>query len=417
MTGRVAPPYDRGMREGATRTALGAVAARRRGARGGARRQLAAIPLGLWLLSCGQSRPTLPPDRAPMRESDVAGACPPSAPERDETPRQIAVSDSTTCVRVASGGVRCWARETSPRLVPGVDCASQIAVAGAHGCAIIGGGVRCWGPSAFGALESTQDGQRGSTPVRGLPPRHESYDQSDPVDHLAVGDTSACGVVQGGRTYCWGLDDHGLSGKVPERVLGLPRMNKIALGRGHACGVTSDYEVYCWGRGDRGQLGLGDRLPRSAPVLVPGLKHILSVAAGAEHTCALDNMGRVHCWGRGDEGQLGDGTRNDRLAPGDTLPISAIVELAAGRRHTCATVSNREVYCWGNNEARQVDPTLRAPRRLGRDVRSLLSGAGLAVGDDRTCALYGEGLACWGGGQESREVRDRALRRTLEVAR
>jgi alpha-tubulin suppressor-like RCC1 family protein len=110
----------------------------------------------------------------------------------------------------------------------------------------------------------------------------------------------------------------------------------IAAGYMHTCAVVLSGDVYCWGYNKYGQLGTGDDLVHSSPVLVSGLEQgthpalilfktdadmlflwpeALALTAGYSHTCSLLIDGSVYCWGGSSFGQLGLGGRNGSLLP------------------------------------------------------------------------------------------------------
>jgi alpha-tubulin suppressor-like RCC1 family protein len=111
----------------------------------------------------------------------------------------------------------------------------------------------------------------------------------------------------------------------------------------HTCAVVSSGDVYCWGYNKYGQLGTGDDLFHSSPVLVSGLEQgthpalrlfktdsdmlflwpeALALTAGYSHTCSLLIDGSVYCWGDSSFGQLGLGGRNGSLLPRATALLN-----------------------------------------------------------------------------------------------
>jgi serine/threonine-protein kinase len=91
-----------------------------------------------------------------------------------------------------------------------------------------------------------------------------------------------------------------------------------AVGTGYrsTC-VVAENQVLCWGRGDFGQLGNGDTLNSTEPVVVRGLPGgvVSDVVIGDWHACAVVD-GRVFCWGSNGLAQLGLG-----VAPYEVTPV------------------------------------------------------------------------------------------------
>lgn len=95
----------------------------------------------------------------------------------------------------------------------------------------------------------------------------------------------------------------------------------LTAGEEHTCGLTSSGAAYCWGFNVYGQLGRGDTLSASVPVLVAGGLTFISLTAGGGHTCGLESSGAAYCWGDNYSGQLGIGA-SDALA--HTTPVAVV---------------------------------------------------------------------------------------------
>jgi len=87
----------------------------------------------------------------------------------------------------------------------------------------------------------------------------------------------------------------------------------IACGLHHTLLLTTTGRVIAFGFNSHGQLGVGDLIPRVAPVFVgrqPSDEleeedRVIRIAAGAYHSVALTSSGRVLTWGYNGKGQLG----------------------------------------------------------------------------------------------------------------
>jgi len=146
---------------------------------------------------------------------------------------------------------------------------------------------------------------------------------------LRVASTHVCGVATSGQAYCWGKNDSGelgdgtaidkanptavVGGLVFESVAvgtgGFVTTNESTLIAGFSCGVVKGGKAYCWGINGQGQLGRSTTGGYfTTPQAVAGGLLFSGIRAGAVHTCGLTGTGAAYCWGDNSKGQLGDGT-------------------------------------------------------------------------------------------------------------
>ena len=94
----------------------------------------------------------------------------------------------------------------------------------------------------------------------------------------------------------------------PGKVL-LPadcRITAVSCGLHHTLLLSSSGLVLSFGSNSYGQLGVGDLIPRGAPVPVTGLDEVVTrISGGGYHSVALTCSGRVLTWGNNAKGQLG----------------------------------------------------------------------------------------------------------------
>ena len=183
----------------------------------------------------------------------------------------VAIADSTTCARLRSGRVRCWALNNfgqvgQPRSLPpaspvpfgAVDSAIDVALGGYATCALLRDGtLRCAGQD--------DDDQLGPT-------------KETCTTGLLFTETHRC------RSY-------------PGRVAGVADAVAVALGSKHACAVERSREVVCWGSNEKGQLASLALASSDKPVTIAGLSGIAQIGASGSYTMALDREGRVFWWG------------------------------------------------------------------------------------------------------------------------
>jgi alpha-tubulin suppressor-like RCC1 family protein len=203
-----------------------------------------------------------------------------------------------------------------------VDPAAKVVASDGYTCVVLlAGGVSCWGRSHGNYLDPLRnpDGLVNNTSLPRLVPGLETA-----TDVSATGDF-ACAILPGGNVSCWGENDHGqlANGKTkgrstPTPVHGIPESVQVVATANHACSLGVDGTVYCWGRGDHGQMGNGSFEDQRAPMLVnlpqPAVK--LVGATSGHWTVAFTATGSAFAWGRNDYGQLGSrGSTTDKAVP------------------------------------------------------------------------------------------------------
>ncbi|HUF81743.1 MAG TPA: hypothetical protein VMN03_11445 [Burkholderiales bacterium] len=268
------------------------------------------------------------PLRMPERPRPIAGS---------HRFTQLTKSLANACGLTGAGEVYCWAMGIlAQKIAPGADDeygllepirlqfpgkVSRVAVGNGYIGGLVDGRFYRWGP-------------RGALAIKG-----------PALTMVSGGPVTACGLDQGGRAWCWGLDETGQLGRgvlsedlcdghrcarefVP--VAGDLRFKSISAGTYHSCALTDAGEAYCWGYNGYGQLGpdggsmqcvvgasheteqimkqIGTpesrakwealRKPCSPrPVAVQGGHRFGEIVAGTMQTCALDAEGKAYCWG------------------------------------------------------------------------------------------------------------------------
>jgi alpha-tubulin suppressor-like RCC1 family protein/Tol biopolymer transport system component len=320
-----------------------------------------------------------------------------------------------TCALNGAGGLQCWGLNTSGqlgldtttrRLVPtpvvGLSTGTTaIAAGGTHSCAITtGGGVKCWGSNNQDSIGD------GSNRVRLTPV--DVTGLSSGVRALDAGTDHGCVIDAQRRVLCWGANYDGrlgngttLNSGVPVEVQGLGRPAlAIAVGNSHACALLEGGGVKCWGTNAFGQLGDDSTQDRLGAVDVATLgTGVRSIAAGYNFSCAVTEAEALLCWGENTSGQLGDGSTTHRDVPTPVVGLAGGVRsVAAGDQHACAVVG-AQVKCWGFNffglvlgDGSSVD------RSVPGDVPAFPQGVErIALGAYASCAIDGRGaLHCWG---------------------
>ena len=244
------------------------------------------------------------------------------------------------------------------------------------------------------------------------------------ITAVAEGYLHSLALCSDGTLAAWGYNVYGQLGNrsaapssVPvavdsSGVLAGKTVIAISAGPFHNLALCSDGTLAAWGYNNYGQLGTGDTLTSTVPVLVtPGTallgKQVVAVAAGAYHSFALCADGSVAGWGFNDDGELGNGNTSGSLVPLPVLASGAlagkqIAALAAGQYHTLALCSDGTLVAWGYNNHGQLgnNSTLFSTKPVAIGGLGALAGKTPAIiraGDAHSLALCTDGsLATWG---------------------
>ena len=155
------------------------------------------------------------------------------------------------------------------------------------------------------------------------------------VQVVAAGDI-AIARSDDGNVFAWGGGGEGPVGVKPyEKHLGKRAVNEeemlatfatpqlieslqgegivhVTVGPNHAGAVSDGGDCYMWGDGTRGQLGTGNYVVETTPVLVEALqegKIISQLVVGQTHTLAVTTKHDVYSWGFANSGKLGLGVK------------------------------------------------------------------------------------------------------------
>lgn len=175
------------------------------------------------------------------------------------------------------------------------------------------GAVGCWGQNNNGQLGGTLDG-RYPNRIAGL---------SD-VTQIAPGAAHVCVLQANATVRCWGDNANGALGLgfvspvsqpivAPTEAIGAAGAVALAAGSRHTCALMADATVRCWGNA-----AMGNGSPsevQSTPFPVGGLTNAIALDAGFDHTCVLRNNAELRCWGENAEFQIGTGDMVYRTTP------------------------------------------------------------------------------------------------------
>ncbi len=264
---------------------------------------------------------------------------------------QLAVDLTAACALRRSGEVLCWKSVADPvprPPAPGFPLSRRLSLGDGRGCALtLEGQVAC-----FLAGDETWSVVSGLT-ARG-------------AGDLLVRGSGGC-LTRGDGLECWDeTDDPTARGRAPPCLRGNkrwkeepPRAGTLGWSSTGVCGVLSNGTIRCWGR----ESGYGSD-PRAciAPAPYARAHDVTQVAWAGARFCTVDAGGRLLCWRDGDvEGPTLDGDVQPRIA--DVVQISAATTRCAVRRD--GTVS-----CWGpDNSFGQLGDGTRRTRKEPELVR------------------------------------------------
>lgn len=271
--------------------------------------------------------------------------------------------------------------------------------------------------SASGNTGSVIAGSAGDAATLDAGPRMSGAAAQGPrVVDLAIGDGTACVVLDDGRVGCFSLaagtrrrdlaklgtpwTDPSDPPLVATTVPGFPPASAraVAVGQMHSCVLLADHGVACWGSNGRGALGTGNGAEEGPPPqAVVGLPAVSFLTLAWASSYAIRQDGTVWAWGAGDDGVLGNGSDEDRSRPVRIDGLDGVAQIAASGRHACALTRAGDVLCWGANDVGQLGTASPGPVRRPIPVRGLHAVRAIGVGDQRSCALTGRGeIRCWG---------------------
>ncbi len=202
--------------------------------------------------------------------------------------------------------------------------------------------VLCWGRWLLDQTIGDQPGTMPPPPLDIVAGNQKIISFSGGTDHVCVA------VENSTQVYCWGKNNAQQLGhndddfvgndlsEFPVRGVSLADasfVKQVVAGSsfsGWSCGLLDNGNVTCWGFNEDGRLGYvpdpnNDIRTRVSEPLDLGGKAV-QIAAGSTHACALMRDGEVKCWGRNDFGQLGVG-HTDIVGDeeGDMPPANSII--------------------------------------------------------------------------------------------
>lgn len=278
----------------------------------------------------------------------------------------VATADSSSCAIDASRSVWCWGangagqlatNDTTSRVrasrVPSLCAVRALSGTFEHYCAIDEmARLWCWGRNDEGQLGQMDSypGRNALAPVQVAPSLRWRA--------VSTGQGHTCGIAEPATLYCWGRNTGGqlalgmesaIQHRAPQRVAGFDDWAQVSVGQDHACAIRSNGELYCWGEVDVAGVS-----PVFVPTVIGAIRDWTSVSVATFAACATRSNGAVFCWGRNMEGQLGLGDIMARSEPVMVPMPDAATALGVGRFHSCLLDASRRAMCTGENNRGQL---------------------------------------------------------------
>lgn len=332
---------------------------------------------------------------------------PSNALELASNVKAISISGTYSCALLTSEELYCWGYTLD---IPSEKVIFINVGPDSSSCVILfSGKVKCWGSNSYGQLgNGTRNNSKNPIEVIGLP---------RDVISIVSGDYHKCALTKSGAVKCWGKNDDGQLGDDsnntrfhPVEVTGLSSgVLAIYAGGDHTCAMLKSGLIKCWGSNNFGELGNGNKQSSNIPVnfnLFPTniIKYFM---AGINNSCAILNSGIIKCWGRNLGECSGEGIESIKpLSVFGTEKINnnwKAIEISTGDEHSCAITDIGEIKCWGKNSRGKFiqsdNDNYYCPVSISN---SKFMPKSISVGGESSCILtQNNGVKCWGNGYET----------------
>jgi alpha-tubulin suppressor-like RCC1 family protein len=208
---------------------------------------------------------------------------------------------------------------------------------------------------------------------------------------VSAGSDHTLGLDNLGKLYAWGN---------PNAVLYTPgaggfiqSWSQIKTGASFTIAIRNDNLLFAWGTNAQGQLGQGDTVTRSSPVLI-GTNSWVSVGVAASTAFAVRADNTLWAWGFNSANAiLGDNSTISKSSPVQIGDNAA--KVLGGTDHAFYTSTTGTLYGWGSNSAGQLgltDTIIRSsPIQIGSS-----SWSQVAAGNSFTVGIVNNRLFTWG---------------------
>jgi alpha-tubulin suppressor-like RCC1 family protein len=175
--------------------------------------------------------------------------------------------------------------------------------------------------------------------------------------------------------------------------------SKVFANCGANFALTTSKDLYAWGRNQSGQLGRNNTTFTSAPVQIPGTWELIGQSnSNCSHTLGYKFLpvSGVYGWGSNTSGQLGVGDRIARSSPVLVGNITSVVKkIYTNSSFSCFITAINELYVMGDNFWGQLGQINRISRSFPTQVGGLYND--VSLGDSFAVAVKTDGtLWAWG---------------------
>ena len=225
-----------------------------------------------------------------------------------------------------------------------IGTSSWVAVsAGASHCAAIrfGGNLFTWGSNSWKAIGA-------------------DLSVVDSWTQISHGNSYTLAIRSDGKLFGWGLNSNGQLG-LGDRVsrsapaqIGTSNWHRVSAGLNTSLAIRSDKTLWVWGNGNTGKLANGVATDlRSSPIQIGTSANWVDITAGYSHLGAIKGAtlgatsGTLFMWGAGGTGRLGNGSNVNRSSPVQVGALTDWKSIRAGGTHTVAIRTGGQMYAWG----------------------------------------------------------------------
>ena len=172
----------------------------------------------------------------------------------------------------------------------------------------------------------------------------------------------------------------------------------------HTLAIKTDGTLWAWGEVSFGKTGVnspGNFIERSSPIQVGLLSDWASVSAGDNHSLAIKTDGTLWSWGLNSSGQLGLENVTSRSSPVQVGLLSDWASVSAGGAHSLAVKADGTLWAWGSNANGRLglNISLSTHRSSPVQVGALSNWSSVSAGSGHSVAIKTDGtLWAWGDG-------------------
>ncbi|MCF7924787.1 MAG: hypothetical protein K9L64_06775, partial [Candidatus Izimaplasma sp.] len=138
------------------------------------------------------------------------------------------------------------------------------------------------------------------------------------------------------------------------------KVTSLSIGMHHVLALTENNQLFAWGRNDYGQIGNNSTVDVETPLNITNVFNlnddvISEIHSGYHHNLIMTNTGKTYVWGGNQEGQLGIGNKVNQTTPMMFSEIEdEISSIQTNYEQTAFILTNHQLFAWGNNNFGQL---------------------------------------------------------------